>query len=71
MINFDSKPPTADLKTLGILIFIFISAGTAAADTAQDIEANVDAFMAYLMENLDVVPGYSIAVATPDATVLS
>ena len=71
MMNFESKPPTAVLKTLGILIFIFMSVGTATADTVQDMEANVNAFMAYLMENLDVVPGYSIAVATPDVTVLS
>lgn len=50
---------------------ILIFARTAAADAERGMETDVDAFMAYLMKNLDVAPGYSIAVVTPDSTVFA
>jgi len=54
-----------------ILALVFISTAPAAADTGQSLEAEVDTFMVYLEQNLDVVPGYSIAVATPNSTVFA
>ena len=52
-------------------ILVFFFAGMAHASGQPDLEARVDDLVAYLIENLDVVPGYSIAVATPEGTVFA
>lgn len=51
------------------LIFVLVLPAGAAAE--QDMAERVDAFMSYLVENLDVVPGYAIAVASLDSTILA
>lgn len=58
-------------RSVVFLTLILIFARAASADVKRGIEMDVDAFMAYLMKNLDVVPGYSIAVVTPESTVLT
>ena len=41
------------------------------ATAATDLPDKVDSFMEYLMDHLDVVPGYAIAIAGPDSTILA
>jgi len=53
------------------LTLLFVLTRTAIAGNEPAMETQVDDFMAYLMDNLDVVPGYSIAVVTPDSTVFA
>lgn len=54
-----------------VATMIFILVLPAVAATEQDMPDRVDSFMAYLMENLDVVPGYAIAITSPDSTILA
>jgi CubicO group peptidase (beta-lactamase class C family) len=65
--------PGQKLTARFVLFFALISimATTGAAGAERSLEADVDSFMKNLMENLDVVPGYSIAVVTPGSTVFA
>lgn len=53
------------------LLLILLLSSAAQASGKLDLENSIDSFMSHLMENLDVVPGYSIAVVTPDATIMA
>jgi CubicO group peptidase (beta-lactamase class C family) len=61
----------ATARSVLLFTLILIFATTEAADAERSMQADVDAFMTYLMKNLDVVPGYSIAVVTPKSTVFA
>jgi len=58
-------------KSVLFLTLILMFSRTATAEVERGMETDVDEFMAYLMKNLDVVPGCSIAVVTPDSTVFA
>ncbi|MCH8348032.1 MAG: beta-lactamase family protein [Proteobacteria bacterium] len=60
-------------KTLlaSILSFLFLFPSPANAKPDHELETKLETFMAYLMETLDVVPGYSIAVATTEGPLLA
>jgi hypothetical protein len=61
----------ATARSVLLFTLILIFATTEAADAERSMQADVDAFMTYLMKNLDVVPGYSIAVVTPKSTIFA
>ena len=64
--------PRAPVFTLFAASWLLLAANETAADSKPSvIEARIDTFMNELMEELDVVPGYAVAVATPDAIVLA
>ncbi len=48
-----------------ILLTFFTGYSLAGTTAPQDLPEKVEAFMADLIENLDVVPGYAIAIAGP------
>lgn len=49
-----------------ILLVFFTSNSIAGTAAPQDLSEKIDAFMADLIETLDVVPGYAIAIAGPE-----
>lgn len=59
-------------KTFTTAFLLIFFTGNALSETSppEDLSEKVETFMAELIETLDVVPGYSIAIAGPDGTLL-
>ena len=55
--------------SLYLLLTILLASNSYAIEES-DLRGRVDALMGHMIEELDVVPGFSIAVVTPGATVL-
>ncbi len=53
-----------------VSLLLLAATETVADNKPSVIEARIDTFMSELMEVLDVVPGYSVAVTSPDAILL-
>jgi len=71
MRNLLAAPRSLFFALLAASLLLLAANETTADARPSVIEARIDTFMSVLMEELDVVPGYAVAVATPDTIVLA